>query len=317
MATVLSGTLVGGAYLDAWAHERGYIDQSFFTPWHGLLYSAMLVMGIFLFVPFARNLTRGYSWRDALPVGYGSSLLGVLVFAIGGSSDMLWHILFGIEKSLEALLSPTHLLLALGWVLIVGGPFRAAWQRGDDHRGSALLPAVISLAWTLSTFTFFTIYASPFVHVLAAAGAPSGTDVEALGVTAFLVQSALLMGVVLLAVRRWKLPFGSLTLLLILNIALVVTLHNLYPLILVATVAGLGADLLIQWVQPSAEKPFAFRLFAFAVPTLLYSFYFAMLLFSDGIAWTTHLWAGTIVLAGVVGLLLSYAFVPPAIHRNR
>ena len=30
-----------------------------------------------------------------------------------------------------------------------------------------------------------------------------------------------------------------------------------------------------------------------------------------GIVWSTHLWAGAIMLAGVVGLLLSYLMPPP------
>ncbi len=57
--------------------------------------------------------------------GYGLSLLGVSIFALGGVSDMIWHMLFGIEVNVDALLSPTHLLLAVGMALIVSGPLRA------------------------------------------------------------------------------------------------------------------------------------------------------------------------------------------------
>ncbi|MDP9310257.1 MAG: hypothetical protein M3R24_05095 [Chloroflexota bacterium] len=314
-ATALSGALVGGAYLDAWAHENGFVDQSFFTPWHGILYGAMLLVGIFLTIPFARNVLRGYHWRQALPLGYGLSLLGVLVFAAGGLGDLIWHTLFGIEEGIEALLSPTHLLLALGWILIVGGPFRAAWRQAASvaqTRPRTLVPAMLSLTWMLATFTFFTIYASPFVHVLAANGAPGGEAATALGVVAFLLQPALLMGVILLAVRRWTLPFGSLLLLLTLNTALVATLHDQYLLIAVAVAAGLLADVLLRWLRPSPVRALAFRVFAAAVPMIVYTLYFGLLLLTAGIGWTTHLWTGTIVLAGAVGLLLSYAFVPPA-----
>jgi hypothetical protein len=313
-AASLSGLLVGGAYLDAWAHEHGFVDQSFFTPWHGILYGAMLAVGIILAVPFVGNLRRGYHWRGALPVGYGLSLLGVLLFGVGGSSDLIWHTLFGIEENVEALLSPTHLLLALGWVLIVGGPFRAAWNRTAttaQRSDVSLIPALLSLTWTLSTFTFFTIYATPFGHVLAAAGATAGEAIVALGMVGFLIQPALLMGSILLAVRRWALPFGSLTLVLTVNTALVTTLHDEYRMIGVALVAGLLADLLVQQLRPSAERVLAFRAVAAAVPMILYTLYFGMLALTSGIGWTIHLWAGAIVLAGVVGLLISYAFVPP------
>lgn len=312
--TVLSGALVGGTYLDAWAHEHGRVDQSFFTPWHGILYSAMLAVGLFLFGAFARGLQRGAAWRRALPVGYGLSLIGTLVFAAGGVGDMIWHILFGIESNLEALLSPTHLLLALGWVLIVGGPLRAAWQREDDTGGwSAQLPKIISLAFILAVFAFFTVYANPFAEVLAAPNprAGRGEIAQALGVSGVLLQPALMMGLVLLALRRWSLPVGSLTLILTISTALVSVMHDRYLMIVVGAVAGLLADLLYHWLRPTLDRPRAVRLFAFGTPAILYALYFLALFLTSGIWWSIHLWAGAIFLAGVVGLLLSYLLMPP------
>ena len=311
----LSGALVGGAHLDAWAHEHGRVDNTFFTPWHGVLYSALLAVGAFLVVTFLRNVLRGYDWRRALPAGYGLSLLGVLVFVAGGVGDMIWHILFGVENDLEALLSPTHLLLALAWVLIGGGPLRAAWQRVEEtpeEGWTAQFPKIFALAFILSTFTFFTVYANPFAHVLAAGTQPGQDEfAKALGVVGFLVQPALLMGMLLLALRRWALPFGSLTLVITLNTALLSVMHDAYVMIPVAALAGLLADALLNRLQPSAERPVALRIFAFAVPAILYALYFVTLLLTAGIAWSTHLWAGAIVLAGAVGVLLSYLAVPP------
>ncbi|HSE45781.1 MAG TPA: hypothetical protein VLA89_10700 [Gemmatimonadales bacterium] len=52
--------------------------------------------------------------QRALPVGYGLSGLGALIFAAGGMTDLIWHTIFGIEAHVEALLSPTYLVLALG-----------------------------------------------------------------------------------------------------------------------------------------------------------------------------------------------------------
>ena len=312
----LSGAVVGGSHLDAWAHEHGRVDNTFFTPWHGVLYSALLLVGAFLVAAYLRNALRGYSWRRALPVGYGLSLLGVLVFAAGGIGDMIWHILFGIESDLEALLSPTHLMLAFGWVLIVGGPLRAAWQRTNEAPTTgwaAQFPKLFALTFILSVFTFFTVYVNPFAHVLAAGGRPEVQNEfgKALGVAGFLLQPALLMGLLLLALRRWTLPFGSLTLVITLNTALLSVMHDVYFLIPFAALAGLLSDTLLRFARPSAEQPAMLRIFAFAVPAMLYALYFLALLLTVGIAWSTHLWAGVIVLAGVVGLLLSYLVVPP------
>ena len=45
------------------------------------------------------------------PAGYGLGMVGVVGFAAGGGGDMVWHMIFGVEVDLEALLSPSHLLL--------------------------------------------------------------------------------------------------------------------------------------------------------------------------------------------------------------
>ncbi|MGH8660114.1 MAG: hypothetical protein ACREV4_17055, partial [Gammaproteobacteria bacterium] len=148
---------------------------------------------------------------------------------------------------------------------------------------------------------------------------------QALGLISLLLQTALLMGVVLLAVRRWPLPWGSLTLLLGLNITLLTLMRDkgyhsnpldtgAFPLIAVAVLGGMAADVWRWRLRPSARRPAAFRLFAFAVPTILYGLYFlALRLTGGGVWWTIHLWAGAIGMAGVVGLLLSFLVVPPPV----
>jgi len=75
-------------------------------------------------------------------------------------------------------------------------------------------------------------------------------------------------------------------------------------------VAGLLADLLLWRLQPAAARPVAVHLFAFAVPLAFYGLYFATLALTDGIGWSIHLWAGAAVMAGVVGVLLSYLIAP-------
>lgn len=320
---VLSAWMIGGVHLDAWAHHR-FSVETFFTPWHGVLYAGFAAVAAVLAVTFVRNLRRGDAWRQALPVGYGLSLLGVVLFAAGGIGDLLWHILFGIEVNIEALLSPTHLLLALGGGLISTGPLRAAWARADaaGRTWSALLPALLSLALLLSMLSLFAAYANPLSEGNVAQGSrPIGEGqvflTQAIGVAGILVQTALMMGVMLLAVRRWALPFGSLTLVLALSALLTVSIHEYFYLLPFAVLSGLAADLLLQWLRPSAAHPGAFRLFAFAVPVVFYTLYFATLALTSGVWWTVHLWAGAIVMAGVVGWLLSYAFIRPPATAER
>lgn len=160
----LSALLVGGLYVDLWAHAHGRVDQSFFTPWHGLLYGGYALGAAFLTLVAFRNRRRGLPLRRVLPEGYGLSLAGAALFTVAGVGDMLWHMAFGIELEVDALFSPTHLLLAAGGVLIAGGPLRAALRRPQRV---GRLPAALSLACVLAIFFALSQFASPLVSVLA------------------------------------------------------------------------------------------------------------------------------------------------------
>ena len=312
---VLMLWFLGGLFVDGWAHSHGKVDESFFTPWHGVFYSGFTVVAGALGGAVARNRRLGLPWRDAIPVGYGLSLLGVLIFAFGGAFDLLWHTLFGIEENIEALLSPSHMLLALGMVLALSGPFRAAWRRTDHAGGNriaTLLPALVSLTFTWSVLSFMSQWAHPYLHLLSIT-TQYGTAGQALGMAGIVIQTALAMGFILLALRRWPLPFGSLTFVLGLNAALMSVLEDRYVMYVVAVLAGLAADLLARALRPSAARPTALRVWAFAVPAILYSCYFAAIELFARITWSLHLWTGAIVLAGITGLMLSYLLVPPAL----
>lgn len=319
-AAVLSGWLVGGFLLDVWAHHNlPSTLETFFTPWHGVLYSGFLAVAALLVGTLARGLVRGYSWRGALPVGYGQSLVGVLIFGVAGVGDVVWHLLFGIEVDVEALLSPPHLALVLGAGLIVGGPLRSAWNRGDVG-----LPAVLSLGYAMLAVAFVTEVGSPFATPWAATGVqtvepwagvssrtePAATG-QALGVVGILLQTAVLMSFVLPTARRWgrALPLGSLTLLFAFASTTALT-HEQYRLVPAALAAGLFADLLLMILKPSEEHVRAMRIFAFLVPVGLYSMYFAALALTGGIWWTTELWMGSILVSGGVGVLVSYLSLP-------
>jgi Tol biopolymer transport system component len=128
---------------------------------------------------------------------------------------------------------------------------------------------------------------------------------QALGAASVLIQSSLLVGVVLLALRAGPLPFGAFALVFTLNMALISVIHDQYRLIPTAPVAGLAADALARQLQPGAARPDALRLFAFAVPAIYYALYFLTLQVTQGIGWSIHLWLGTVALAGATGVLLT------------
>ena len=316
LVAVLSAVFIGGLYLDGWAHVHGHVDQSFFTPWHAVLYSGYLLVAVVI---------AGTARRESVPAGYELALFGAGMFLVGGVADMAWHIVFGVEANVDALFSPTHLILATAGSLIVSGPLRSAWRRAEaDHEAVMPWAAVLSLTVLLSVFTFFLQIAHPLVNPQAGGQAPDLRVLvyyqQALGVSGVVIQTAVVMALVLLAARRFVLPFGALTLVLGLNaFALsfvgqqVGGLDGGLGLLPAALVAGLLADSLYAALRGSRLRGslLGFRLFAFGVPVVFYLLYFLTLEATTGIWWSIHLALGSVVLAGITGWLLSYVAVPP------
>jgi hypothetical protein len=316
----LGAWLIGGLYLDGWAHIHMPGLETFFTPWHAVLYSGYLAGAGALAATFARRARRGLPWSGALPVGYGLAAVGTGVFLAAGLADMAWHVVFGIETGVEGLISPSHLALALGGGLMVTGPLRAGLRAPADPTPGwgARLPMAVSLTLLVSLLTFFTEYASPYGATWVAK-TPGGMVFlyQSLGLAGFLVQPAVLMGPVLYVLRRRSLPFGSLALLLSTNVALMAIIHDRYldpgpaPLIGAAGLAGLLGDGLVAWLRPSADRTLALRTVAFAVPALQYLGYVLAVMLGARVTWSIHLWTGAVVIAGGVGWLLSYLAMAP------
>ena len=320
LMTALGAWLLGGLYLDGWAHIHVPGLETFFTPWHAVLYSGYLAGAVALVVTFAGNRRRGAPRSRALPAGYQLSLVGAFVFFFAGVADMLWHVTFGIESGVEGLISPSHLALALGGGLMLTGPLRSGLARPASAGRIWLdrMPTVVSLTLVLSLLTFFTEYASPYGTMWVGETPRTGSHAYlSAGMAGFLVQPAVLMGLVLFVLRRQALPLGSLTVLLSVNVALMTIIHDKYldtgpyPLIAAAILAGLVGDTLLWWLQPSPDRPRALRTVAFAVPAVQYLLYFLAVILWGSLAWSIHLWTGAIVVAGGVGWLLSYLVVAP------
>jgi hypothetical protein len=208
---------------------------------------------------------------------------------------------------------------------------RAAWRRNAPDAAQhwrTLLPALLSLTYIFSLLVFFTQFADPIVKsranlqitdiviVFTPFSADSDPSLSAqLGIAGILIEAAIMAGVALLLVRRWRLPIGAFTLLFGLNGLLISFLAgrtSILGVTIVTALIGLLIDLLNVTLRPSAEHVAAWRLFAFAVPFIYNLIYFAALLVTYGsFGWSVHLWTGSIVMAGIVGLLLSYLVVPP------
>ena len=308
-----------GLYLDGWAHNNipETID-SFFTPWHMVLYSGYAVSAAILGVTYLVNVRKGYGWLQALPPAYMTSLLGAVIFAVSGNLDFVWHWLFGFEENVEALVSPSHLILAVGGVMLMSGPLRAAWRRSDSQTDRMPWRALLSLFFVVGVFTFFTHFSNAFAFPqLFVAERPAGdtylSDVTLISYV--LIPTVLFMSAILLGMLRWKLPTGSLTLLMAGNSTLLFLMtwrysHEQWQVLIAALVGGMLADVLLVIFQPSAKREKALRWFSFLVPALFFLAYFLSLILTQGIWWNSNMWLGMIFFSGVTGLGLSWLAVP-------
>lgn len=315
----LSTIFLGGLYLDGWAHNHGKVDQSFFTPWHAFFYAGFALTAIVLLATGAVNWRRGYTRGAALPTGYGLALLGSAIFAASGVGDLIWHTLFGIEESFEALVSPTHLMLGAGLALIVSGPLRAGWHRPGGRGWRELGPALVSLCLLTTAFTFFMMFSHPLMGVIGGARhSHFNNEVGQMGgIVSLIVIGALLLGPVFVALRRWRLPVGTLILVWGVNcLAMAIVDWGLpYHAALtgVMIVAVIISDWLLQRAQGLLPSLQGIRVFAFVAPALLFGAYFFALLLTEGSRWSIHLVGGAVVLPGIAGWLLSYVAWPPPV----
>jgi hypothetical protein len=307
-----------GLFSDGWAHiER--LPDSFWTVWHAILYSGYAATAAVILGAAALRRPAAPSWRAAIPRGYEASIVGAAVFAAGGLFDMAWHLAFGVEVGSDALLSPSHLLLALGGALLATGPLRADLYRADRSRSLVdRLPMVLSLSAFFSLLTFFTLYADPYSPMLGSRFSNLGDDAVFRGLLGMFLFSGFLSGLLLVMLRRTVLPIGTLPLLLGLNAIAMNLMHSHGPLQIILTFIGVAlgtgavGEILLATLRPSAERPVALRAVAALVPMVFWSLYFAAVFLLRGLGWSFTFVSGAIVLCGVVGLLLSYVAIPPA-----
>jgi hypothetical protein len=315
LITLLVGFwLMIGIFVDGWAHNHlGESLETFFTPWHAIFYSGFLATALWMTWLARRGLNSGRRGVAVMPDGYELGALGVGVFALGGLGDLTWHTLFGIEVGIDALLSPTHLLLFLGAELLLLSPLVACWRAPTPRRSTAgqVWPAVLSMFGALSFASFMHMYTWALVDLPNAGNYFGARSL----VTSTLLTSVMLTAPVLLLLRRWQLPFGAVALTYLLNTALmrgmVSGLDNMPVVMVLALLAGLAADGLILWLRPSPGRVAAYRTFATVLPLLVWVPFFTGAALMKQFSASLELWTGACVMAALGGLVLSALIVPP------
>ena len=311
-----------GLFLDGWAHSHQKPD-SFFTPWHAVLYSGFTSAGVWSLWMLWRRRRPDRSLIQSAPPGHLVTLMGFGLFGVGAVGDLIWHEVFGVEANVEALLSPTHLLLMTGGAIALSAPIRTKLRESQvDVSWKEFLPALLSLTLLTSVAAFFLGYLSPFstaavsfptasthTHDFSRLTPSLGAEMrENWTLGSILVTSLLLVVPALFVKRRWKTSPGTFlflyTFLLTLQAGLSEFEH--WPVIAVGVVVGIVADAAIKRELPTWTL-------GAVIPIAAWATYFLGVELQTGVGWSPELWAGSSLLAAMLGGLMGYLSGPVAI----
>src|SRR6266850_822006 len=337
ITSLLATTLVAGLFLDGWNHinlQNGALG-SFFTVWHALLYTGFTVTYVWVVTRnphlFDRRATPPpYLHRFlGLPLRYPLAMAGFVIAFTGMFGDLLWHTEFGEENGVARIIAPFHILLFAGAAALVSAGLRSGWYAPRFYpRVSSfarLFPPLLSLTLVTCVAAFMFQWLSAFLDwtpslQLGRMPPSLGADIRVnttaqfLAVARVLATNVILFAPLFLALRRWHLPFGSATLLMVTvwTSMSALSTFDLGATIVAGVVGGLLFDAVITATRPDAGRTLGYRLAAMLVPLAMWSVYFAVLWSVYGIVWPFDVLLGAIILTAVSTILLSYVAIAPA-----
>ena len=293
LVTAAHTWILVGLFLDGWFHIHGPENESFFTPWHAVLYSGVLATVVVHL--WEQNRSGG------IAPGYRPSLAGGLLVLAAGAVDGAWHTAFGVEADLNALLSPPHLLLITAGTLVFAGPLRAALRAPAGAPGG--LPTAFAAAYVVTGLGFFTQYANPFTQVYAeVAGRSASVEVrelrEVAGVAGIIVFCALVAGAVAVLSARTTLVPGSLAVAVGVPSLFLVTQQSTYEFVPAILAVALLVELAGRRLSPS--------LAALLATTALTTGWVLTVLVTRDVAWSRELLTGSIGSAAATGYLIGW-----------
>jgi hypothetical protein len=325
LVMMLFGTwLMGGAMLDGWAHNNIIKTlESFFTPWHAVLYSGFAACAVWTFlIGYRRRHVAPEWWRDGWPAGYRVGALGIVIFLFAGGADMAWHTIFGIEANLAAGLSPSHLLLCVGSTLLLTSPLRSWWAAGSP-KGLPAVAGVGALALATTSVSVFLGYALAFypawplrLYVAKDIGTAQSNQ-AALGVACYVVTTVMLV-VSLLFIHRRRATPGTATALVGAVALFALGTHEFPRTQTIAAVAAVVAAAVVDLLLVRLDKvrgtdaPLRLPIAGALLPVLVWPAQFIALDLAAGVRWPAELIGGSVVVTVGVGALLGGLAARPA-----
>jgi hypothetical protein len=256
------------------------------------------------------------------------------IFGVGGILDFGWHIVFGFEAGLSVLFSPSHLWLLIGVFVANVGILNASLVSRTQHATApnrlqlADIPVLLSFAALLRATLWTASYAAPLAvdyatGGLAVRGLPAFAGVDWLkpaaqvaGTTGVLLDSVVLALFLTAGVRHLHLPTGGLIVLMLWDGTLTAATTGLWMYLPAVVIGATIGEVWLTYVRRKGRSTnlpaYTYWVLAASVPAAQFTAYFGLMaVFGGGIVWTTHLWTGTIVSAGLFALIASVLTVPP------
>lgn len=318
---------LGGGSTDVWAHTNKLSQikpEGFFTPYHAMLYAGLLTTSAWtIALAYRRRFDPGVTkwWKDGWPIGYRLGGVGALCVVFGGWGDMMWHTFFGIETGLDAQLSPTHLVIFLGVILLCSSPMRSWWASGEGMgvRGlAAVFSATFPGVMGVHTFTFLSAFGStaPTRQYLHDQNGPSESAVIA-GFNSYIVTTALLLIPIMWTLRRKAAP-GIITAVFFMDALFEMIRYEfkstMFTAAVFALVGAAMADVAVGYLDQRRGRNAPLRLpIAGAItPLLVWGMHMLGLEVADKLRWSAELWCGTLVMLAALGGLIGGLAAGPA-----
>lgn len=345
-------------FFDGRGHNNETGQESFWSVPHLFLYAGMTITAVWITLLVTRyQIANGVDPRKQLlpdlkliPVGYGVAILGLITLGIGGPTDFIWHAAYGFEVGVDAIYSPPHLLLFFGALLVTSTGIRSAWAREDiklDLRGYA--PVLLSTTLFIGVAGFITMYLSAFMtnvtptsdfvadyqryadtHDDQTLGLNQGLTAygddswpyyfysASHGMAAMIITTLVLMGPLLLNLRRWSVPPGAHTIILT-GFGLLVNIMTSYRdivLIIPLILTGITIDLLQSRIGGKrADGRLSLgdiRAIGPAAALVLWCSYYLVLALHKGIGWEPTMWVGALMVGTMTGFGVAFLVAPPA-----
>jgi hypothetical protein len=342
-------------FFDGRNHNNQVGQESFWSIAHLVLYSGATVLGLWIaWIVVKHQIAAGIDVKrvmvdfKAIPVGYGVAIIGLTILAVAGPWDLIWHEIYGFEVGVDAIYSPSHLCLFFGALLATSTGIRSMWAKADIAPDlKTFAPVILSATLFIGVSGFITMYLSAFMTNVT----PTSDFVSDLkhfqdvrsdqtiglnpgltgygddawpynfysvshGMAAMIVTGLVLLGPVLLMLRRWRVPTGAFTL-IFLGFGLLVNVMTEYRdivLIVPLILAGVAADLVQARLAAPGERLTlgGIRIAGPVIGAVLWFSYYGVLALDKGIGWSPTQWVGALIVGVMTAFGLAFLVAPPA-----